>query len=282
MLEWRDFWRTFQPLIDREKSLSDAEKIAHLLASMTGECALKEAKIAAGAYEKYKEVVAQLKSKFDQPRTVYHSHIRQLCKVKIVQYTRNGLSDALSHLDIHYNGLQRHEGAMLEQFLPVFSEECLAKWNEYTSTTKTPPTLEQLRKFLQGKADTLSDDIKPSSSGAGRLKDRPKPSVLDIQDNGQECSSSNVCAFCKSSHPLHQCKIFPWKRGGTMSRGLIFVSIAWEKGTTYSRAPAERLVKSAPQSITPCYTSPSHQHKMLLSCKPRMIIRKMLDAHPLA
>ena len=107
VLEWCDFWRTFKPLLDRETSLSDVEKIAHLLASMSGEQALREAKIAAGAHEKYEDVVARLKSRYDQPRTVYRSHVRQLCKTKTVQYTRSGLLDALAHVDVRSTTTRR-------------------------------------------------------------------------------------------------------------------------------------------------------------------------------
>ena len=71
ILEWLDFRRTFEPLLQREHGLTDAEKIAHLLSSMQGAEALSEAKIAAGSYDSYKKVVDHLKMKYDQPKVVY-------------------------------------------------------------------------------------------------------------------------------------------------------------------------------------------------------------------
>ena len=117
ILEWWDFRQTFQPLLEREHGLADAEKIAHLLSSMQGAEALSEAKITARSYNLYKKVVDHLKKKYDQPKIVYRHHVRKLCKQKTVSYTRQSLLNTLSLLIVHVNGLERHKGNTLKQYL---------------------------------------------------------------------------------------------------------------------------------------------------------------------
>lgn len=216
LLEWRDFWKTFHPLMDRETSLTDAEKVAHLLSAMQGPNVQREARIAAGAHDTYDKVVARLKEIYDQPRTVYRSHVKNLCKQKTIQYTRSSLRATLSLADVHVNGLERHEGYSLEQYLAAqfetfMAEEVLIKWNEYTSSSNAPPTLDDLRQFLKDKANTLSEDYKPHrAEPSHKAKERPRAAVLHAKErfSSHNALRADSCPLCKEDHSIYQCTAF--------------------------------------------------------------------------
>ena len=61
MLDWKDFWRFFSSIIDKETSLSDAEKICHLTAAMQSKESRELMQRAAGSKDVYMEVVEKLK-----------------------------------------------------------------------------------------------------------------------------------------------------------------------------------------------------------------------------
>lgn len=147
-------------------------------------------------------MVARLKSRYDQPKTM----LSPVTCPSIVQVENRPIHQkwALGCLGPYRRTLQQSPttrridlGTVPTSFLP---EECLARWNEYTSTTKTPPTLGKLREFLQEKSDILSDDSCPSpSSGSSRQRDKLRSSVLHAQGGIPENSATTVC---KDKHPV--------------------------------------------------------------------------------
>ena len=184
----------------RETSLSDAEKIAYLLSSMDSEKALREAQVAAGACDVYEDVVQRSRNAM-MPHVQSRAHANSLFKVPKISYNRRELLDGLSLLDICYASFERHDGATLKQLIPAYVEtrrddECLHHWNEYSATDKIPPTLERLRQFLQDRADTLPEDMKP------RTRDKPRAKVLVAQGQQTTTTSSKggtTCALVKET-----------------------------------------------------------------------------------
>ncbi len=143
ILDWRDFWRVFEPLPSKEFGLTDEEKITHLLESMQGQEALKEARTSAGAHDKYEEVIACLKKMYDQPKVVYKHHVKKLCEQKTVSDSRTSLKDTLSSFRVHRNGLERHKGMTLEQYLTAqvelkMTDDLRREWKLFSSTVDIP------------------------------------------------------------------------------------------------------------------------------------------------
>ena len=208
ILDWRDFWRVFEPLLAKEVGLTDEEKIAHLLESMQGQEALKEARTAAGAHDKYEEVVACLKKTYDHPRVVYKHHVKKLCEQKTVSDSRTSLKDTLSSFRIHRNGLERHKGMTLDQYLTAqvelkMTDDLHREWKLFSSTVDIPPDADMMKAFLEKRANALADDIK-----LGRLEPfKPKPVKKSAMVMGAS-SSSMSCPQCSESHNVRQCQKF--------------------------------------------------------------------------
>ena len=60
ILDWKDFWRIFSSIIDKETSLTDAEKICHLTAAMQSKESKELVQRAAGSTDVYAAVVQEL------------------------------------------------------------------------------------------------------------------------------------------------------------------------------------------------------------------------------
>ena len=91
-----------------------------------------------------------LKKKYDQPKVVYRDHVHKLCKQKAMSYTCQSLLNTLSLLTVHVNGLERHKGNTLKQFLTAqamlsMTDEVRCKWNE-----PLPPALDHQTLTLSG------------------------------------------------------------------------------------------------------------------------------------
>ena len=110
LLDWKDFWGVFSSIIDKETSLSDAEKICHLTAVMQSKELKELVQRAAGSTDVYAEVVDELKKRYDKCKVVYLHHVGRILSRGAVHYTRRSLSDSLEFIRRHKQGLERNNG----------------------------------------------------------------------------------------------------------------------------------------------------------------------------
>ncbi len=72
ILDWKDFWRVFSSIINKESSLTDAEKICHLTAAMQSKESKELVQRAAGSTD---DVMQELVKSYDKCKVVYLHHV---------------------------------------------------------------------------------------------------------------------------------------------------------------------------------------------------------------
>ena len=84
ILQWKEFWDLFSPLIERE-ALEEREKITHLITALQDS---ESKSIARHASSKgsYSKVVSALKQRYDKKRVVYMSHVMALLARKPITH----------------------------------------------------------------------------------------------------------------------------------------------------------------------------------------------------
>ena len=221
LLDWKDFWRIFSSIIDKETSLSDAEKICHLTPAMQNKESRVLVQRAAGSMDVYAEVVDELRKRSDKCKVVYLHHVGHILSRGAVHYTRKSLRDPLEFIRRHKQGLERNQGHTLEQFLAAFMElrmddECKRHWGVFNTKSKLPPTLEHLCEFLEERMSTLPEE---SSTLSKRVHKPNAPSFKNTSAKGQDSSRPTVfqareksleeCPVCGDrSHYIYHCSAF--------------------------------------------------------------------------
>ena len=67
LLDWKDFWNVFSSIIDKETSLSNAEKIGHLTATIQSKESEELMQRTAGSTDVYTKVVEdEMKKRYDK------------------------------------------------------------------------------------------------------------------------------------------------------------------------------------------------------------------------
>ena len=220
ILQWKDFWRVFSSVMDKETTLSDAEKICHLTTAMQSPEAKTVVRRAAGATDSYTEVVEALKERYDRCKTVYLHHIKKIESQGPIAYNHASLRESLGFIQDQYQGLARNKGPSLEQYLAahvelLMDDTCKSHWGVYSAKINLPPTLDDICGFLKERMYTLPEEASPSATKpiravsaatkttTSKLADT-RPTVLHTQER-----SSSGCVVCgDQNHYVYQCPTF--------------------------------------------------------------------------
>ena len=157
--EWQTFWKLMSPLIERQRGLTDYEKITILTSAMKGKAATL-ANVIAGVYDSYAEVVEQLKREYDTPKELYRLHIQDMLKTT-TNRTKDGLMESLRKIDALTTSLTQYNGLTASQLRAGIMEtgmspRCKEQWLKFTVNDDDPPTLEKMKEFLLNEARSIS------------------------------------------------------------------------------------------------------------------------------
>ena len=98
ILDWKDFWRIFSSIIDKESSLTDAEKICHLTAAMQSKESKELVQRAAGSTDVYAEVMQELVKRYDKCKVVYLHHVGHILGKDTMHYTCRSLRESMEFI----------------------------------------------------------------------------------------------------------------------------------------------------------------------------------------
>ena len=220
ILQWKDFWHVFSSIMEKETTLSDAEKICHLTTAMQSPEAKTVVQRAAGATDSYAKVVEALEERYDRCKTVYLHHVKKIESQGPIAYTHASLRESLGFIQDRYQGLARNKGLSLDQYLAahvelLMDDTCKSHWGVYSAKNKLPPTLDDVCGFLKERMYTLPEEESPSvmpskratTTTAKTTTSKPadtRPTVLLTQER-----SSSGCVVCgDQNHYVYQCPTF--------------------------------------------------------------------------
>ena len=219
-MEWYDYWKMFQTLIESE-DLGDVEKIQHLLMSMQSEEAKSIVTYASSG--SYTDVVEALEQRFGRRRAVYLEHARVLNSHNDLHDNRDEYIKRRQEITFHMRGLERCgkgdiTGSQLLTAIQhmTMDAKVTAKWADFTDGLESPPGIDKLLEFMDKRITALGSNIKvkkpvqkpagSSGQSASKLKEKWKQSSFHVKSSGE--MSKDSCPVCGETHPIYFCPEF--------------------------------------------------------------------------
>ena len=216
ILEWKDFWKLFSSVIEKDHTLTDVDKICYLSRAMEDEEAKAIVTHTAGTTDSYDEVVEALKERYDRCKVVYAHHMDSFHHLELMDYTRKSLRQSLEKGREVLRGWERNKGSSPEQILVgrmelTMTERCKREWGIYSAKTREPPNFKLLSEFICERMETLPEDPHPrkpprpvtNSKNTSQTESNRRGAVLQVGGKVVE-----ECCVCKDRHFLHQCNGF--------------------------------------------------------------------------
>ena len=214
VLEWQTFWEQFRVSV-HERVISDAEKLVYLRQALKDGTAKSTIEGLSRSGEHYEEAIAHLRDRFDRPRLIHQSHVKEILDVPRL---RDGSGKELRKF---HDVVQQHIRALKSMgceppgpFLTSLLELKLDvntsfEWQKHTQDCRDTPKYQKLLDFINLRAQ--ASEISASDSGK-RFKVDPKPTRKFLPrpvDTYSADVSANQCVACKvGKHPLYSCPKF--------------------------------------------------------------------------
>ncbi len=226
-MKWPAFEDAFSKMVMKDGSFSPEDKALLLLKSVTTTETkrLVEAQINAKNYD---GVFDTLKARFGIPKSIYREHFLAASRKYTIGLNKRDLLNAVDTWEVLRLGLQNHSsdpfenllGSLLESHL---DQELSQKWTDYSSATKSPPTVKEILAFFLDKAQTSipaepgrksQSTDHPSSSkskkvNVAKVNPQCQTSTNSSSAPNTHSRSSHVCPACgKGCSSLNWCETF--------------------------------------------------------------------------
>lgn len=216
---WLEFRDVFESLIHNNESISDIQRFHYLRASVRSEPAQIISTIEFSS-SNYKVAWDMLGKRYNNDKMLIHNHIKNIFNIEpIVKESAKGIRNILNDLIKNLRALSQIGLPTNEWDVPIvylintkLDRVTNRDWETFKSKCKGFPTLEDLKVFLNSKAELL-DNLEQNR--AEKLSDRQSTRGLLLTDQEKFYGSSNnvnekcpKCTFCKSEHYIQSCPQF--------------------------------------------------------------------------
>ena len=216
ILSWAVFWEQFQTAIHDNKELHEAQKLAYLRDAVDKGPAKKVIQGLAHSAGTYLEAVKCLQERYDRPRFIHQKPVKTTVGIPTIK-SGNGrelhqLHDLVSQ---HLLSLRTIKGDTFDSFLSSLIEMKLYQgskfaWQQHTHERKDVPSIEQLLKFVDWRAQA-SELSCPRELSYPRDAER-KYSAMEKKfkpRTSYQVNTERKCAACnEANHPLYTCTSF--------------------------------------------------------------------------
>ena len=198
---WRDFWTEFTNALDKDHSLSSADKLHYLRTSIESEEGKAIVTTASRGEKDYDAVVKMLKQRYDRPRETCHIVLQKFLD-HCIESTHEGLGRLLSMFvqtmqEITDNKLETLLSILMEMRLP---QDPFKEWMKDTAKDSSPPSSERFVDFIERCRSTLTPGA--SQPTAPNVNGQPRVAACHI-------TSGQACKQCGSAeHAIYQCSTF--------------------------------------------------------------------------
>ena len=214
LLNWRTIWEQYQISIHDSSKLTDAEKLVYLRHALKSGSAKSIIEGLSRSGEQYAEAVECLKARYDRPRLIHQSHVREIIEAPAL---KDGNGKELRRL---HDTVQQHlralkamhyepSGPFVTSFLEMkLDQDTAFEWQKHSQSKTDVPHYQELLDFLnlraQASETSVSDKKKkdaPPLKGSNR-----QFTFFSTDDDGTPGKS---CVLCQTNkHPLYTCAKF--------------------------------------------------------------------------
>ncbi len=178
--DWVSFWAKFQQQVANRRGLDDQGKLAYLLQGIDDKELKESVEKEAHKDGAYSLIVAELHSRFDQPRTIHRKYCDDLKNLTKNNDSRTGMIRFADNLSNILNGFVRLKAEDCRQFITTMAEPHLSKtlrdgWNLHTEKRKDIPPVEELIAYIKMKSAQAPEEVTPTSSKQPAEKNKGKP-----------------------------------------------------------------------------------------------------------
>lgn len=201
---WRDFWTEFTNAMDKDHSLSSADKLHYLRTSIQSEEGKDIVTTASRGGKDYDAVVKMLKQRYDRPRETCRIVLQKFLDHRI-ESTHEGLGRLLSMFAQTITAMQELTDNKVETLLSILMEMRLPQdpfkeWMKDTAKDSSPPSSERFIDFIERYRSTLAPGaIQPTTP---QVKGQPRCAACHV-------TYGQACKQCGSAeHAIYQCSTF--------------------------------------------------------------------------
>lgn len=202
---------------DRD-DISDTQKLVYLQHSLKDGSAKSAIEGLSRSGEHYTEAVDCLKSRFNRPRLIHQTHVREICEVSPL---KEGTGKELRRLhDVfqqHLRALKSMDyepsGSFITSMMELkLDQNTMFEWQKFSQKSIDVPHYNELLEFLNLRAqacETYTSDTKrtPRSGAYSTKKSPSNKSIASFTANASESVAG--CILCKpEKHPLYACPRF--------------------------------------------------------------------------
>ncbi|CAL1285198.1 unnamed protein product [Larinioides sclopetarius] len=202
-VEWLSFKSQFVTLIDKNKQLSDSQKLYYLQSSLTG-----NAKQLQTLDDSYASLFEALQKRYENKRLIVNGHVNELLnihklKIESAKELRNMIDNVLSHLRaLKQLGLELNElsEAILRNVILQRIDDDSRRVFEMSLTSNELPKWDAFIEFLSKRSQALENVQRCVPNTKPKLEYSFKKQSFVLQND--KC----VCTFCKQNHLIFKCQ----------------------------------------------------------------------------
>lgn len=218
ILNWQTFWEQFCISIHERSHLSDAEKLVYLRQALKDGTARSTIEGLSRSGEHYKEAIDYLKDRFDRPRLIHQTHVREIIEAP---HLKDGSGKELRRF---HDVMQQHiralkamgcepPGPFLTSLLELkLDMDTSFEWQKHSQDCKDIPGYQKLLDFVNLRAQASEISVADSSKKSGRSDvkfPRPRPQLGKPINSFTADVNATHCVACKTlKHPLYACTQF--------------------------------------------------------------------------
>lgn len=245
--EFRDFKRLFLSILERQKHLSDDEKKALLLKSMTTPDSKDQARIAMKQTAKFGDAMALFSQRYENSREIVAHHLQEFHKMPFLDQNSDDIETISRYIADEMKGIQAAQCIMSGQLMVAYMDTHFkpllrTAWRTKTAKLEDPPDLHHLEEFLREQLDIVSRPVdmnpepkekkyQPKPKRSPKKKAPPSPvkrerssspeqyhghshspsssrSPSPVRRSVFQATKSRRCSYCQADHNTFSCHDF--------------------------------------------------------------------------
>lgn len=213
MLEWQTFWEQFSIAIHDRKDISNTQKLVYLRQSLKDGTAKSSIEGLSSSGEQYDEAVASLKDRYNRPRVLHQSHVKQIYELTSLKSgsgkeLRKFHDTAQQHLRALKAMGQEPSGPFVTSLLELkLDHTTLFEWQKASQDSKDVPSYSKLLEFINLRAQ--ANELCPQDKSNRSEFRKQLPGGKHVHTHTAAESGNTNCLVCKTvRHPLYACPRF--------------------------------------------------------------------------
>ena len=215
IMQWSSFWTSWETVIGKRDTLSDAAKLSYLKKAITDPDCQTLLTDPRETEDCYQEVVKELHERFDRNKEVHRTLVQRLLQLTHIKETRADIRRLMDTLKSTCSSLKRTGSYCIETFLTslvywLLPTKLQTLWEQHTKKTKKVTPLPELIKYFSAHAETLPSINSHHSQGKSEPEKKNSNKKTDKR-NDYPTTRSNTHKNKTSVHVVSPSPTYKWE-----------------------------------------------------------------------